>query len=530
MKKYVITIFFSFLIIVSLWSCESKLQKDQKQISEFVKTAQRVKKQQTLLQWFYLTEGKEMDLAETYTDYQDLFSPFTIQFVDRVLQQTTDKNKFKQYRYFKNYLQEEYLSMQTARFRDKIRRLEQTPVRSASSGDITFARIKESLSTILKRTDYAQLFHSAAPTAEQIIALQDSIHTIENLFARALGYPSSIELIAAAHNFGPRQLYAVAGEFLENTDSIYSELLEDFIEKELNISANQVHPGHLYAIKEKNQFDSVFTSRKLLPPLREFLNGLGIQLNRQSFLTIDSTTHPEKQAAIFCAIVEVPTDVRISTMPVPGYSHAADLFRQMGYAQFALFNRSKSAVFQQLYDSPVRDVFGFFFEKVWEDTSWVNRELMLDKEDKYHFYRYLALKQLIALRLSAATIQFEIDRIGFEGSIAEHFRQFFSRALRISLTLEEAAWLRTRADNFFNAAVFLQGSILEAQLRNYVKSKFGPGWYKKIECGKYLKSLWSRGNDWSIPEFMKEIESTELTLNPLINNITSLAATTGFSE
>jgi hypothetical protein len=530
MKPYVTAITFSLFVTVVFWGCKSQLQKDQKQITELVKIAQRVKKQQTLLQWFYVTEGKEMDLAETYADYQELFSPATIQFIDRVLQQTTDKNKFKQFRYFENYLREEFLNMQTARFRDKIQRLEQSPIRLASSEEVTFARIYEKLSPTLSRTDYIRIFQSAAVTAEKIITLQDTISTIENLFARSLGYPSSIELIAAAHNFGPQQLYAVAGKFLENTDSIYSDLLNSFIDRELNISPNRVHLGHLYAIKENNQFDSIFTSQKLLPPVTDFLGGLGIRVNRQSYLTINSANLPEKQSAVFCAVIDVPTDVRISFKPTEGYSYSADLFRQMGFAQFALFNRSKSPVFQQLYESPVREVFGLFFEKVWEDTNRVNAALNLPEEKKLQFYRYLALNQLIELRLSAATIQFEIDRTGFDGEIAEHFRQLFSRALRISFSREEIAWLRTRVDNFFNAAVFLQGSILEAYLRNDVENKFGQSWYKEIGCGKYLKSLWSRGNDWSIPEFMKEMNSAELTPGLLINNIKLLVEQISYSE
>ncbi|TVM01313.1 MAG: hypothetical protein CV087_11025, partial [Candidatus Brocadia sp. WS118] len=246
-------------------------------------------------------------------------------------------------------------------------------------------------------------------------------------------------------------------------------------------------------------------------------------LNRQSFLTIDSAARPEKAQDVFCAVVDVPEDVRLSLKPAAGYAYYAQLFHQMGHAQFALFNNNKSLIFRQLYKSPVREAFSLFFEKIWEDSSWTNRFMNQDTAKAIGFYEYLAFDQLLKLRMAAAAIQFQIERGTFTNDTGEHFQQDMSRAMRVPLSYNEALWLHTQQDGFFDTAVYLQASILEAHLRNNLKDKFGQRWYNDPDCGKYLKSLWSRGNEWSIPEFMKEINLAELNPNLLMDNLRPLA-------
>lgn len=516
---YLLSIIFLMLIF---YGCESKQQKAMAEITAMSRRTLLVKKQQTLLKWYWVTEGKRMELAETYTNHKNLFSPDSIQFVESIMQRTTNKKNFKELRYFKNYLIGEYLNMQTARFQDKIRVLESTPLRFTSGTSVSFNEIEQLLGEKVDKQKQQQIFKAASKVSEQINQLRDSIFVMENLVARAEGYPSAIELTASLHNFGPQQLYATAGEILETSDSLYQKILGSLLKQHFNIPLEQAHLAHLFAIRAQNQFDSLFTPGQLMPSVGSFLDGLGIQLSRQSFLTIDSTNRPEKAQTVFCAVVDVPEDVRLSLKPTAGYAYYAQLFHQMGYAQFALFNSSKSPVFQQLYESPVREVFSLLFEKIWEDSSWTNRFLQIDSTEATRFSEYLAFDQLLKLRLAAATIQFEIDRENFTDDASAHFQEATSRAIHIPLSKNEVTWLFSRRDDFFDTAVYLQGSILEAHLRNYLQHKFGPRWYNNANCGKYLKSLWNRGNSWSIPEFMKEIESTELDAQPLIRHIESL--------
>lgn len=517
----------SFLPIIFLtlifYGCESKQQKALAKITAMSQRTLLVKKQQTLLKWYWVTEGKKMELAETYTNHKDLFSPDSIMFVEKAMQQTTNKKNFKKLRYFKNFLIGEYLNMQTARFQDKIMALETTLLRIAPGKSVNFNDIERQLGKSGDNQAHQRIFQAASDVSDQITQLRDSIYVMENLVARAEGYPSVIELTASLHNFGPQQLYATAGEILETTDSLYLAIFNSLLKHYFNISAEQAHLAHLYAICHQSQLDSLFTAERLIPSMDLFLDGLGIQLNRQSFLTVDSAARPEKTQDVFCAVVDVPEDVRLSLKPAAGYAYYAQLFHQMGYAQFALFNNSKSLIFRQLYESPVREVFSLLFEKVWEDSSWTNRFMHQDSAKATRFYEYLAFDQLLKLRLAAATIQFQIDRGNFTEDTSGHFQQAMSRAIYIPLSDNEALWLQSQQDDFFDAAVYLQGSILEAHLRNNLKTKFGQKWYQNTDCGKHLKFLWSRGNEWSIPEFMKEINLAELTPNLLMVNLHSLA-------
>lgn len=522
MPKFITIILPAIFLTLIFYGCESKQQKALTEISAMSRRALLIKKQQSLLKWYWVIEGKKMELAETYANHKDLFSPASIQFVKNAMQQTTNKKSFKELRYFKNFLIGEFLNMHTARFQDRIMALETAPLKIAPGKNVNFNDIERQLAESNDNRANQQIFQAAGKVSKQINQLRDSIYVTENLIARAEGYPSAIELTASLHNFGPQQLYATAGKILETTDSLYQAILSSLLKRHFNIPVEQAHLAYLYAIRRQSQLDSLFTPGRLIPSVDLFLDGLGIRLSRQSFLTIDSAARPEKAQAVFCAVVDVPEDIRLSFKPTAGFSYYAQLFHQMGYAQFALFNNSKSPVFQRLYESPVREVFSLLFEKIWEDSSWTNRFMYPDTTVETRFYKYLAFEQLLKLRMAAATIRFEIDRKNFVDDAGGHFQEAISRAILIPLSQDEVLWLRSQQNGFFGTAVYLQGSILEAHLRDYLKREFERRWYKNTNCGKYLKSMWSRGNDWSIPEFMKKNEIRKLDTRPLIQNINSL--------
>ena len=68
-----------------------------------------------------------------------------------------------------------------------------------------------------------------------------------------------------------------------------------------------------------------------------------------------------------------------------------------------------------------------------------------------------------------------------------------------------------RADKFYSAD-YLRAWFLESQLKEKLKSDYGPDYYTKLATGEYLKKLWGYGNRYSPEELAKMIGVGQLLL------------------
>ena len=67
-------------------------------------------------------------------------------------------------------------------------------------------------------------------------------------------------------------------------------------------------------------------------------------------------------------------------------------------------------------------------------------------------------------------------------------------------------------DDGFYASEYLRAWALEAQLRAYLRERFGNAWFTRREAGSLLRELWAEGQKPTADELLREVAGEPLEL------------------
>ena len=95
--------------------------------------------------------------------------------------------------------------------------------------------------------------------------------------------------------------------------------------------------------------------------------------------------------------------------------------------------------------------------------------------------------------------------------------EFYAETMRsyTGLNYQPESWLEELPDGF-EAADYLRGWILEAMLREYLRSKYGNAWFLNRSAAGFLKEIWETGQLYRADELCREIGFSDLDPQVLI--------------
>jgi hypothetical protein len=74
-------------------------------------------------------------------------------------------------------------------------------------------------------------------------------------------------------------------------------------------------------------------------------------------------------------------------------------------------------------------------------------------------------------------------------------------------------------DSGFYVSAYLRSWALEAQLREFLREKFGETWFARREAGSLLRELWAEGQRWTAEELLKEVTGATLEMESVATRI-----------
>src|SRR4029077_2205335 len=99
-----------------------------------------------------------------------------------------------------------------------------------------------------------------------------------------------------------------------------------------------------------------FSEERLLPSFGETMDGLGLGLEQQPNIILDTEERPTKTPRAYCAPVRIPGEVYLVVPKVGGREDFAALFHEGGHAQhFAHMDPSLPVEFRHLGDNSVTE-------------------------------------------------------------------------------------------------------------------------------------------------------------------------------
>ena len=328
-----------------------------------------------------------------------------------------------------------------------------------------------------------------------------------------LGWPSYADAYAELHGFDLRELGEQTAAFLEATDGIYPDLIEPELRSVLGFGLDETRRADLARFFRAPGLDAAFDGARLIPTFTEAMSGLGLDLDAQPNIILDTEQRPTKTSRAYCAPVRVPQEVYLVVPRVGGREDFAALFHEGGHAQhYANMDPGLPVEYRYLGDNSLTESFAFLIEHIAENPQLLSDALAADPDPVAAHVRAV---RLYFLRRYCAKLAYELELHGPAADLTrmpERYVELLGSATAIPWTAE--SWLED-VDAGFYVAAYLRAWALEARWRDALRAQFGERWLREPAAGRWLAGLWREGQRLSADELLAATTGEELRFDVL---------------
>lgn len=341
--------------------------------------------------------------------------------------------------------------------------------------------------------------------------------------ARELGWESYRDALAELRGIDLGALAAQADEFARATDEAYAEVVDPQLERAGVPPLGELGRSDLPRFFRAPALDELFPEERLVPAFAETLAGLGIELERQANVHLDTERRPTKSARAFCATPRVPEEVYLVIAPVGGRDDYEALFHEGGHVEhYAHVDAGLPFEFRQLGDNSVTESFAFLLQHLTEDAEWLSARLGIAGPEPV--IAQARASKLVMLRRYAAKIAYEVELHGADPDLAAmpaRYAELLEGPTRVEWPGE--SWLAD-VDSGFYVACYLRAWALDGAWRRALRERFGERWFAEAAAGEWLRGLWRQGQRLRAHELVADTLGAELDFGALAGEFVPAAA------
>ena len=336
-----------------------------------------------------------------------------------------------------------------------------------------------------------------------------------------LGWPSYLDAYSDVRAIDLRALADSLGEFSRATEADYAPVVDPELERTLGFRLADSRRSDLARYFRAAHLDSMFPNDRMVGALRETLAGLGIDLESQSNVTLDTEPRPTKSPRAFCSTARVPAEVYLVMPPIGGREDYAALFHEAGHTEhYACTDPDLAFEYRHLGDNSVTESFAFLLEGLTANRTWLESRLGIDAAGPA--VEHARAARLVMLRRYSAKLAYEVDLHGPETDLEampERYAALLEGGTRIPWPRD--TWL-SDVDSGFYAACYLRAWAIEVEWRAELESRFGERWFESPQSGEWLRGIWANGQRLDGPLLLEQATGRSLDFGRLASELTAV--------
>jgi hypothetical protein len=459
------------------------------------------------------------DTAAVYDRYPELFTREAILDLETLHRAASDDADRRRLTYLLAFAVDGYLGEQTKHLGDEVANTESrtTIVVDGETIGLRQASVVQGNEPDAARRGRIQAVRLAA-TAEHLNPLLDRLWRRSHDLAADLGHVDYMALYAEAKGIDYMLLRTDLERFLADTAELYEKVMDRLSRERMGVPLRELTYADLPYLWRAPDYDHVFTAEGLVPTLRATLAGMGIDLDAQANVHLDTEVRELKSPRAFCAPVRVPDDIYLVVLPHGGQDDYVALLHEAGHTEhFAHVQRELPFEYRHLGDNAVTEAFAFTFDHLVLNREWLSTYVGYTDVDD--FVRFANVNDLYFMRRYAAKLGYETNLHAQTGSLdamAAEYSRWLSEATMIDVPPENYL---SDVDDGFYCASYLRAWMLEGALRGMLLERFGPLWFRDPSAGAWIKELWSEGQRLSAEELLGEHGGGQLSTGPLLRQL-----------
>jgi hypothetical protein len=353
-------------------------------------------------------------------------------------------------------------------------------------------------------------------TEEHLNSIYLEAHRRSHEAANELGQPTYLELY---RRFGMQldELGEQCRALLDSTERLWEDIGDRFFRARVGVGLDEAERWDVQRAFRAPSWDAGFPAERMLPALESTLSGLGIDLQKQENVHLDVEQRPLKSPRAFCAPIEVPGRIMLVIQPIGGVDDWRALFHEAGHTEhFAHTSADLAMEERRLGDNAVTEGWAALLERLTSEPAWLNQMLDFPRADE--FERESAAEDLYFLRRYCAKFLYELEfHAGADPpDLQPLYLDLLADALKISPSPTDYL---ADLDPGFYASSYLRSWAFEAQLRDFLRERFGSAWFGDRNAGSLLRELWSEGQRMNAEEMLGEVTGSKLEMEAVAERI-----------
>jgi len=332
--------------------------------------------------------------------------------------------------------------------------------------------------------------------------------------ACSLGYSSYVDLFEQLRQLDYSALAGQAATLLSATERVYAARLDEVLRSDVGLRIDEAVRADAMYLLHLTSFDDRFPQHQLLQVYKQTMAGLGIDVNSQNNIAIDSEPRRRKNPRAFCMPISIPNDIKLVIRPAGGQSDYQSFLHESGHAQhYGWTSDALPPEFKYTGDYALTETYAFLFNHLISDGNWLSKFLGL--KDSVEFRRSVMLARLVTVRRYVAKLMYE-SRLHLGGDLAEAAALFAEYQTTATWFKTDSAESLFDLDDSFYSASYLRAWAFEVSLREYLKIRFGSRWWASRRSGTFLKDIWETGDRYTADEMAAQIGIGPICFDSLI--------------
>ena len=456
----------------------------------------------------------DLEVEAIYERHEHLFSRDAVERIGE-LRHSVEGEEERRLRYLHQFALDGYLGARTRSLEARLAELEASLELEVETETMLY-RMAPVIQANEPDADRRAEIESArnAALAEHLNPLHLEGLEISHGACRELGWPSYLDAYSDVRAVDLRALAERLDEFATATEAAYSSIVDPELERTVGVRLVRLRRSDLVRFFRAPHLDSHFPSDGMVGSLRATLLGLGIDLDAQSNVILDTEERPTKSPRAFCSTPRIPDEVYLVLPPIGGREDYATLLHEAGHAEhYGCTEAVLEFEFRHLGDNSVTESFAFLLELLTANPAWLDEVLGIE-ESAPAIESARAVRTLF-LRRYSAKLAYEVELHG-PGADLEAMPARYTELLgeRIGVEWPRETWL-SDVDPGFYVACYLRAWALEARWRHALVERFGDRWFEQSAAGEWLRGVWRAGQRLRGDELLAETLGEELDFTAL---------------
>jgi hypothetical protein len=412
---------------------------------------------------------------------------------------------------------EGYMGELTREHTEREARVEAELKATVGEEEIPFRMLRPTIANEPDRTKRAEIEKTRNElTEEHLNPIHLESAEVVRHAVRQLGSDNYVDLY---RRFG-FDLDGLAGQcrsFLDSTERLYETTADRLFRERAGVPLAEAERWDVARVFRAVGWDSAFPADRMLPALEATLADLGIDLHAQKNVHLDLEERPLKTPRAFCSPIEVPDKVMLVIQPMGGPDDWRALFHEAGHTEhFAHTSPDLSVEDRRLGDNAVTEGWAMLLQHLIDEPAWLLRRLDVPRPQEFAAEGATGLLYFVRRYCAKLLYELEFHAADDPTALQPRYVELLGDALKIEPSPTDYLG---DIDSGFYVTAYLRSWAFEAQLRAFLRERFGNTWFTRRDAGSLLRELWSEGQRMNADELLSEVTGAPIEMEAVAERV-----------